>query len=181
MPKRNTNPFLFWGGHTRYLHETCPFHTRCHGAENPETAAAPGVGWANSASDIPTQQLLQLPPPAKNVVEVCNHILGKILIFKLFPPPPFSLSPAPSRTGRLPPHSQHSISEVRTRPSTLPCRGSTLFSLTLWDLRIIWRLGSRDGCSGCRPGGCYTQTHFQLAQEAACPQPVAQFATFICG
>lgn len=29
VPKCNTNPFLFGGGHKRYLHKTCPLHTHC--------------------------------------------------------------------------------------------------------------------------------------------------------
>lgn len=151
------------------------------GGWTPKSLQCPA--WANSASDAPTQQPLQLPPPARNVVKVCNHrpenIIYLFIIFSLLLPT-LSLSPAPSRTGRLLPHSQHGISEVRTRPSPLPRRGGTLFSSMLWDLRIIWRLSGRDGRSCCWPHGWYTQPYFQFAQEAACPQPVAQFATFIC-
>lgn len=80
-----------------------------------------------------------------------------------FPGPSIlSLSPA---TGTLLPHPKHGISEVKTRPFPLCCRGSRLFSLMLWDLRIIWRLGSRYMCSFCMPCGCYTQAHVQFVQE----------------
>lgn len=127
MPQCNFNPFLFWRGHTGDLHETCPSHTGCCGAANPGTAAVSSLawhwGWANSASDAPTQQPLQLPPPASNMGKVGNHILETIFYLGLFgfffPAPSCSLwlSSAPTRTGRFIPHCHHFRGEDQTLTS----------------------------------------------------------------
>lgn len=182
MPKCNANPLLFLG----WTHEVST-------QDLPTACTLPwGGGLRNRCSARRGQiQPAMLPPSNPSS---CHHqpgtwsrsattdwrtLLINLFIYSLLLPA-LSLSPAPSRTGRLLPHSQHGISEVRTRPSPLPRRGSTLFSSMLWDLRIIWRLSGRDGRSCCWPHGWYTQPYFQFAQEATCPQPVAQFATFIC-
>lgn len=130
MPQCNFNPFLFWRGHTRDPHETCPSHTGCCGAADPGTAAVSRLawhwGWANLASNTPTQQPLQLPPPASNVGKVGNHVLETIFFFPL-------LLPALSSFPLILPELADSfptaiISEARIRPSPLPCRGRGLFS-----------------------------------------------------
>lgn len=178
MPQCNTNPFLFWCGHTRDLHETCPSHTRCWGAANPGTAAMSSLawhwGWANSAGDLPTQQSLLLLPPASSVGKVGNHTPETI--FYLF----FSASPSlsfPCSYQNWHSFPCASISEARTRHSPLSCTGSRLFSWMIW------------GSSGCQVGDTATPAagpmdaahrYFEFVQEATCPQPATQFATFIC-